>query len=457
MKGKMVLIRKKTLSIVIMLMALAGSSIAITIDVTAYGANGNDAIDDTAAIASAVAALNNGDTLLFPDASLYYSVDIDANFDFSNKDSIKIMVRGRILGDGTPQDGDYMFYFLYADDIEIIGQGSNAIIEGSGEFKYDPGYAVSPTLIRAEVCNRWTIRNVTFRRGPSNILHFRSSRDINIINCLFEGGPTEMINTNILGIVFTGLERALIKGNRFIPGADGGKAYSWICSGSTSWNRHISIIDNQFDASFDHSIYCCGLFNSVIANNVSHYSYATHIKTWGSDNVITNNTLYDTPHGAISVRNGSRCVVADNVITGFGHVAISASPYGEYSGGCTDNIISGNTIYAAATGTIYEAIRIYCQGSFSGNKIIDNVIVGAGKHNSCAAISVGQYDGLDSYELNISGNILEQCYNDGIYLKSANRSLITDNIIQVHPGKQHIRAENVTEANMLADNLLSTY
>ena len=91
------------------------------------------------------------------------------------------------------------------------------------------------------------------------------------------------------------------------------------------------------------------------------------------------------------------------------------------------------------------------------NKIIGNIIVGAGKDNNSAAISIGQYGGLGSYGITILGNIIERCYNDGIYLKSANKSLISDNIIQVHPGKQHIRTENVTEANLLTDNLLSTY
>ena len=63
---------------VFVILVISTGSYAATIDVTDYGANGNDTADDTAAITAAVAALNEGDTLLFPDASLYYKVAVGA-------------------------------------------------------------------------------------------------------------------------------------------------------------------------------------------------------------------------------------------------------------------------------------------------------------------------------------------------------------------------------------------
>ena len=63
------------LPLIVMFVLLSMGSYAATIDVTAYGANGNDTADDTANIQSAVGALNENDTLLFPQCSNYYRVN----------------------------------------------------------------------------------------------------------------------------------------------------------------------------------------------------------------------------------------------------------------------------------------------------------------------------------------------------------------------------------------------
>ena len=71
----------------LVLSVCVSGSYAATIDVTAYGANGNDTLDDTGDIQSAVAALNENDTLLFPVSSVNYnfpSTTIISSFQLPN-------------------------------------------------------------------------------------------------------------------------------------------------------------------------------------------------------------------------------------------------------------------------------------------------------------------------------------------------------------------------------------
>ena len=138
-------IRHRTILFALVVFSFSvASAFAATIDVTAYGANGNDTSDDTVYIRSAVAALTDGDTLLFPEANTYYKVAIGANFAIGSR--IKVIIRGRILAYGTPGNDDNIFYVFGADDTEFIGQGSNAIIEGSNQYQYNPNGWYGPSL-----------------------------------------------------------------------------------------------------------------------------------------------------------------------------------------------------------------------------------------------------------------------------------------------------------------------
>ncbi|MBD2847808.1 right-handed parallel beta-helix repeat-containing protein [Paenibacillus sp. IB182496] len=56
---------------------LPGAASAATLDVTAYGADGSDALDDTAAIQDAIDAASAGDTVYIPDGTYYVSEQLD--------------------------------------------------------------------------------------------------------------------------------------------------------------------------------------------------------------------------------------------------------------------------------------------------------------------------------------------------------------------------------------------
>ena len=457
-------IRPQLIVAVLILASYALTCTAATIDVTAYGANGNDTNDDTAAINTAVNALTDGDTLLFPQANLYYSVATNVNFNITNKDNIKILIRGKILTVGTPDNGHYVFNLLYADDIEFIGQGSGGIVEGSNEYVYHPDDWNGPSLIKFNVCNRCTVKNLTFRNPPRSSLLLLSCRDISVLDCVFEGGPPTTVDTHQHGILFTGMKDSVIKGNYFKTNPAGGRADSWICSGSTSWNYQISIIDNRFGPNFDHAIYC-DLHNSIVSNNTAYDSVGNALKVIGDNNVITNNSVYNGQTGGITILNGLRNIVANNVIDNFTHVAIIVYIYGGgggVNGIYTDNIIEGNFMLGGPQFTDiwgshwpYEAIRVWGD-DISGTKIINNTIINADLHGATAGIVARGDVGL-STNLTISGNIIDKGSGHGMSLYGISDSLVSDNIINIPIGGSGVYEYGGSGGNAINDNIVTSY
>ena len=261
-------------------------------------------------------------------------------------------------------------------------------------------------------------------------------------------------STQIQGILFVGATELLVKGNVFRPDASGGMAYSWIGSSSSNLSYHVSIIGNQFDGSFDHSVYCSGMQNSVIANNTTFGAVGTAIKVIGKDNIIANNNIYNAIHGGIEIRNGLRNLVINNVIKGFGNTGIEVSTYGGGSGDYRDNIIEGNFLNGYSTS--FEGVRLSTtSGNLNGNKVINNVLTNTGQVTN--TYPIGAWSSTASYGLVISGNVISDCSKYGIDLNRINKSIITDNIIHKPSGYSAIRQSNVSSANYVADNIESSY
>ena len=451
----------KTLKKVVVLsfvLTFATTTLAATIDVTTYGANGNDSIDDTTAIRNAVDALAAGDTLLFPQCTNYYKVTVNSNFTIDSKDDITIIIRGRIRAEGTPTSGNQVFKIIYSDGTQIIGEGGDAIIEGAGEYLY--GVDVSwdtPTLITLGVANFCTIRNLTIRNGLHYYVGMWSCNNNTITDCVFEGGPTifDGTSTQIHGLFIRGSWDITVKSNRFLVGSNGGKAYQWV--GGSGAGAYISIIDNYFEASFDHAIYCTSFNYGVIANNRIHDSGGAAIKAIGFQNIISNNHVYNGSYGCIEIRNAINCVVANNIVDGFTNVAVIIYIYGGgYGGLYTNNIIEGNLLLGRSSGGAMEAIRLWSE-SVSGTKVINNTIIRADSSGTnLGAIVAYSPSTTISEGLTISGNIIDQCGGNGIYLYKIKDSVISDNIINVLSGKSHILQTNCT-GNLLTDNITSTF
>lgn len=424
------------------------SSPGDTIDITAFGANGDDAIDDTAAIRAAVDALQENDVLLVPESSQSYTVTSTANFAI-DEPGVKVMVRGHILMTGAPTPSNHLFV-VTADRCSFIGQGG--VLEGSGSY-ITGSDADDPALIRFYIVEGCSVRGLRLRNGPRFSIMLRQTSWCAIRDCVFEGGPTAYAFQHH-GIFLWGASDIQIRGNRFVPGEDGGKTGSWIGSTSTSSNIGISILNNQFGSSYDHAVYTTGLFYSVIANNITSDIGGTALKTAGANNVIANNNLYSAHSGGIEIRNSSRCVVANNLVQDFGFVAVQASILGGGGGAqgvYAENLISGNTLLARDVSPVYEGIRVLAETNCSRTKITGNLIVGAGGDGGTPAITVSS--GEPSYSVTISGNTLDQCPADGIAINHVNASIISDNIIRSATGGVPFQQSNVTETNLVTDNI----
>ncbi|WP_168119583.1 fibronectin type III domain-containing protein [Paenibacillus sp. HB172176] len=92
------------------------SAFAATIDVTAYGANGTDTADDSAAIQNAINAASSGDTVLIPAGTYYMSVLVDG------KSGVKIAGADRdttIIKFTTTSNTNTMFYLHNTTNAEV--------------------------------------------------------------------------------------------------------------------------------------------------------------------------------------------------------------------------------------------------------------------------------------------------------------------------------------------------
>ena len=454
------------LSFLFLITIFTSVSPAAVIDVTSYGATGNGATDDTAAIISAMEDLSDNDTLLFPRPTAYYKIhytpedDHDtAGLDGMNLyylDGIRVVIQGKIMVSGTPIADRYVFNAMYCNDLQFIGQGDGAIIEGDGQFMFDPADVYGPCFIRFWVCNRGLVENLTMIQGPHFTVTMRSCEQIKISNCLFQGGPTVFTGTQIHQIAFFGCKNVHIDSNRFIPGTDGGKTMQ--CVGGGGAGSYHSITNNHFYDSFDHSIYFTAIYNTVVANNIHVNSGGTPIKLVGSRNLITNNNINTAPGGGIETRNAENCIIANNRIEDFAFTGIEVSTYGGgYDITYDNNLIEGNYLrgkYFSSTGrSPLEGIRITNSSySVSGTKIINNVLI------DCDGLgTIGVWSPVPSYDVTISGNLLDQCDNHGIYLSNIHDSLVSDNMINILSGRTPIVKTGGSSGITEADNLTSWY
>jgi parallel beta-helix repeat protein len=430
-----------------LILAATHSSYGAIVDVTSFGANGNDAIEDTTPFRNAVNSLQENDTLLIPESSGNYIVANNANFAI-NDPGVNVLVRGRVVTIGPAIPGNHMF-IVTADRCSFTGEGG--ILEGSGSYVIDTDLN-DPALIRFFSVDDCSVSGLRLRNGPRFWIFVFGSKRLSIRDCVFEGGPTSF-SIQSQGIYMWGAQDILIRGNLFVADSGGGQAGSWIGSTSTSSNLGISILGNQFNGCHDHAVYCSGIFHSVIAGNVATGTGGTVLKTAGTDNVIANNNVYDAHTGGIEIRNSARCVVANNLVKDFGFVAVEVTLFGNGAGGnYTENLITGNTILANPSNpTIYEGIRVNAPMDCSRTKISGNLIVGGGGGGGNPALTVR--GGIASYAVAITGNTLDQCPDDGIVIDRVNASIISDNIVRLTGGGTSLQQLNVTEANMVTDNL----
>jgi hypothetical protein len=426
------------------------AALSAIIDITTFGADGSDEIDDTAEIRAAADALQENDILLIPESSLYYKVTHDANLAI-DEPGVHVVVRGRVLMTGTPTPSNHLF-IVTADRCAFRGEGG--VLEGSGSY-FASTDADDPALIRFFNANDCFVSGLRLRNGPRFWIYLGGAERCSIRDCVFEGGPTQLAAQS-QGIFLRDANDILIRGNRFIADSGGGQAGSWIGSADTHAHTGISILGNQFDGAHEHAVNCSGLSHSVIADNIVSNALGAALKTEGPDNVIANNNMRTAAGGGIEIGNGARCVIAGNMVKNFGLVAVQAAVTGDGGGAggvYTENLIIGNSLLAgAANPVVHEAIRILAPVDCSRTKITGNLIVGAGRDDGNPALSVAS--GSPSHAVSITGNTFDQCPGDGIVIDNVNYSIVSDNVIRLIEGGIPFQSVNVTETNKVTDNLI---
>ena len=160
------------LSVLAALIICAATSFAVTIDVTDYGADGSDLVDDKAEIQSAIADLSDNDTLLFPETSGAYRVEFeyDNNLYLSYLDGIKIVIRGKILATGTPNSKRHVFDVFNCNDMEFSGEGGGGVLEGSDQYTFGIDDIDGSALVR-----QWCVSGASRSRSDQWFVNAASS------------------------------------------------------------------------------------------------------------------------------------------------------------------------------------------------------------------------------------------------------------------------------------------
>ena len=420
-----------------------------------YGATPDDAKDDTAAIQKAIDDLNQGGSLIIPPGK--FEVSLGKGLTISKK-HIHVIIRGTIEATtgGRTAPACKSLFSVKADGCQFIGQGGMLVGDGTiftGQRDRDGLY---PALIYVRGVNECSVSGLRLRNPPGAHVVFFATADSSLTNCVIEGGVernTKRVNA-YYAIFFRGASGLLIHGNHFKP-FKGRQQYQWVTSSSTNTNTHISIVGNMFEGSFDHPIYCSGIRRSVVSNNTTRDTVGTAIKLIGTDLVVTGNNIYNAPTGGIECRIGSRCIVANNLVDGFGHNAIEISDYNNNRRSHTDNIVRGNILIGhmgKGKPPVMSGICITAAGTVSRCKVEGNIIHNSGTGNpeldatspASAAITISA--GKPSDAITITGNTVHNANANGINLNNVNSSLIVHNII-------HCSGESIVQKNG-RDNLI---
>jgi parallel beta-helix repeat protein len=315
-----------------------------------------------------------------------------------------------------------------------------------------------PSLIKLSgSATNCRISNVRFVNAPHFGVCINGAANVTIRGCTFEGGPVSAAGGQLQAVFFIGANSLCIKNNHFRPGVGNGKMHQWIGAGSTTHSNYVTISGNTFESSFNCSANMSGVSHSNITGNISKDACAVAFQIIsGVGNVIANNTIDNAAGGGFCLAGAQRCIVSGNVLNQVGFIGIEISPYGGDLGSYTNNLIIKNSIKGAASGTVYEGIRVYSAGgTVSGTRVDDNTITGMGLSSGRAAISLQA--GAASYSCVVTSNIIDQCGNGGIEFIRINRSMYAHNVTAVVTGKTCFTESYVTEANTKTDNIEKVY
>ena len=339
------------------------------IDVRDYGAVGNGAANDTAALTAAVAALKAagpGHTLLLP-AGVYR---VSATFQFLDMSDFTVRGEGATIkpfGSMTVAD--------YNGDVIRFTNCSNFVVEGltldGNRASRDTGEAVT---FRVFGSSNFTVRNCTMKNATWDHVYVTAimdngqtvarTHDGRFENCTIEDAWRSGVSvTNGYNIAFAG---------NTIRGIQGQDPQTGIQLEANAEDGADSVTDilvegNTFDDCSGRAVYAASLHPAsritVSGNTITNCS--TAIALYGNEHQILNNTFDggNTIKIGIGV-TGNNALIQGNTVRNGRHIAIYAAGSG--------NVIKNNTI--VDYGFADSGCCIHTEGGLGGGLIEGNTI-----------------------------------------------------------------------------------
>jgi len=455
------LLRALALSLVLTFIgavALAGDEREVVVTAPPYSAVPDDGADDTSAFARALDALAEDGALIVPTGT--FDLDMRAGLRIETP-GVKLIIRGTLVAHthGAESEECLPLFHVLAPRVRFIGRGGQirgdgATFHGGKNPKIHRVIYYPPLIYFDGGAHEGAVTSLRLSDPPGGHVYFIGVEHARLTDCVIEGGTEKLTDdagrildgnerhpvSRYFGVFYVSTNGLVIQGNHFRPRA-GRMQYQWICSSGSGRHLSTSIVGNVFEGAWDHPIYCSGIEKSVVANNTTRRTTGSAIKLIGTDLVVSGNAVYEARAGGIETRNGSRCVVANNIVEDFGHVGIEISPYGGGGGpDYVENVIQGNIIIGSADPERPKpmaAIRILSRGTVSRCKVVNNTCRNTGLNNP--ALDMVNRPGSPAINIDggkpgdgviVTGNTITDAHAAGLRLRNVNRSIVAQNIIQ---------------------------
>ncbi len=403
-----------------------------------FGALADGATDDKAVFRKAFASVISGGKVIIPKRPLSYSYNNNAGLTDALviSQSTVVDIRGTIKSTSSTNGANPPYIFnITGNNVTVEGTGT---IQGPGTYVVNEGTAANvPGLIRV-AANDCTIRKITFVDPPENAIFAidNTVERLTVQDCIFTGGIllAGTTSSKYYYIQVNGGKDIKIINNRSYMSAAGGAAYSTFDIYDVDG---LIISGNQFTKLHAHSMYLTDVTNFNVSNNVTRYS-ATQANQKGvayrlngtQKGSFHHNVAYSSLQGFMTLYDARNCIVDHNEAYGFGYVGIEVGNGLPQIVGINENIIDSNILVASTTDTVYEGIRLLgasdTTADCTGNKIINNTIVNAGKATTSSLAPIRVQHANGSYlmrDTDVSGNkIITPFGTTGIYLNRVTES-----------------------------------